>query len=231
MQNQKIQHLNKYLIVFFLFASGISMAQKNEFGIGIGGFNYAGDLMRGYHIENVKPGILGYYKYNFDNIFSVRGSLTGGIISGSDEKPIDPFAANRQGSFQSTIIEISGIMEYNFLDFRKGKGSIRWSPYFFTGLSCFTFFGGDQDLNGSSTVQLALPFGGGFKYAVNPSITLNLEIGIRKLFFDHIDGFSDGDVTNKNYQYGNKYDKDWYNFVGFSISYLLWEIPCPYDFY
>ena len=187
--------------------------------------------MRGYHIENVKPGIVGYYKMNFDQIFSVRASLTGGLISGSDKKPIDPFAANREGSFQSTIVEVAGIVEYNFLDFKTDLRRIRWSPYMFVGLSGFTFFGGDQDLDGSSTVQLALPFGGGFKYAINPNITLNLEIGVRTLFFDRLDGFSDGDYTTKNYQYGNKYDNDWYNFVGFSISYIIWDIPCPYDFY
>ncbi len=209
----------------------VCSAQFSEIGAGIGGFNYAGDLMRGYQIENVKPGILGYYKMNLDNIFSVRASLTGGFISGSDDKPIDPFATNRKGSFHSTIIEAAGLIEYNFLDFKADKVHIRWSPYMFTGLGVFTFIGGDQDLNGTSNVQLALPFGGGFKYAINPNLTLNLEIGIRKLFTDHLDGYSDGDITNKNYQYGNKYDKDWYNFVGFSISYTIWDIPCPYDFY
>ena len=214
-----------------MFSSTLSFSQRNEFGIGIGGFNYAGDLMRGYQIENVKPGVVGYYRMNLDNIFSLRASLTGGWIGGTDENPIDAFAVRRQGSFQSTIVEISGILEYNFLDFKGEDVGIRWSPYFFFGIGGFTFFGGDQDLNGSSTVQLAIPFGGGFKYAINPNITLNLEIGVRKLFFDHLDGFSDGDITNKNYQYGNKYDNDWYNFVGFSVSYLIWDIPCPYDFY
>lgn len=188
--------------------------------------------MRGYHIDNVKPGILGYYKRNLDNIFSVRASITGGLISGSDKTPIDPFAANRNASFQSTIIEVAGVIEYNFLDYKaEHVRGTRWSPYFFTGISGYTFFGGDQELEGNSTVQLAIPFGGGFKYQINPSITLNLEIGIRKLFFDHLDGYSDGDITNKNYQYGNKYDMDWYNFVGFSVSYLIWDIPCPFDFY
>ena len=214
-----------------VFAFGAPATAPAEIGVGVGGFNYAGDLMRGYHIENVKPGIVGYYKMNFDQIFSVRASLTGGLISGSDKNPIDPFAANREGSFQSTIVEVAGIVEYNFLDFKTDLRRIRWSPYMFVGLSGFTFFGGDQDLDGSSTVQLALPFGGGFKYAVNPNITLNLEIGVRALFFDQLDGYSDGDINNKNYQYGNKYDNDWYNFVGFSISYIIWNIPCPYDFY
>ena len=59
----------------------IGYAQRHEFGVGVGGFNYAGDLMRGYHIDNIKPGLVGYYKMNFDNIVSVRAGLTGGIIS------------------------------------------------------------------------------------------------------------------------------------------------------
>ena len=223
--------LRNYILLFLLFLSSLALAQKNEFGVGVGGFNYAGDLMRGYHIENVKPGILGYYKMNLDNIFSIRASVTGGLISGSDTNPIDPFASNRKGSFQSTIVEVAGMLEYNFLDYKADHVQFRWTPYMSVGISGFTFFGGGQDLNGSSKVQLAIPFGGGFKYQINPNIALNLEIGIRKLFFDHLDGYSDGDITNKNYQYGNKYDKDWYNFVGFSISYLIWEIPCPYDFY
>lgn len=219
------------ILLFFLSISNLTIAQFSEFGVGVGGFNYAGDLMRGYHIENVKPGIVGYYKMNLDNIFSVRASLSGGLISGSDNNPIDPFAANRKGSFQSTIVEAAAMLEYNFLDYKSEHALIRWSPYMLVGISGFTFFGGDQNLNGNSRVQVAIPFGGGFKYAINPNITLNLEVGIRKLFFDHLDGYSDGDITNKNYQYGNKYDKDWFNFVGFSISYLLWKIPCPYDFY
>mgnify|MGYP003718992009 CR=1 FL=1 len=32
---------------------------------------------------------------------------------------------------------------------------------------------------------------------------------------------------NKNYQYGNYNDKDFYYFTGFSISYIFYKIPCP----
>lgn len=220
-----------FLVILLFHVFQGAYAQRNEFGVGVGGFNYAGDLMRGYPIENVKPGIVAFYKRNFDNIFSVRGSLTGGLISGSDDNPIDPFGANRRASFQSTLVELGGMLEYNFLDFKAAQVQFRWSPYMMLGVSGFTFFGGDQELNGSSSAQLALPFGGGFKFVLSPNLLLNVEIGIRKVFFDRLDGYSDGDITNKNYQYGNKYDDDWYNFVGVSISYIIWDIPCPYDFY
>jgi len=209
----------------------LSFSQRNEFGLGIGGLNYAGDLMRGYHFDNVKPGFVGYYKRNLDPIISVRISVTAGLLSGSDQNPIDAFAANRNASFQTTLAELGGIFEYNFLNYKTNQVGFRWSPYFMAGISAFTIFGGEPDKNGSRFVELAIPFGGGFKYQINPNITLNLEIGVRKLFMDQLDGYSDGDITNKNYQYGNKYDQDWYNFVGFSVSYLIWDVPCPYDFY
>jgi hypothetical protein len=223
--------LRKLLVFFLLTASFSVSAQRNEIGLGGGVFNYAGDMMRAYPVYNVKPGIVGYYKYNFDNIFSARAALTAGFISGSDSKPIDAFAAQRNGSFNSTIVDVSAQLEFNFLNFKSDKRHIRWSPYFATGIGVFTFFGGNQDLAGTSNVQLNIPFGGGFKYAINPYLTLNLEIGIRKLFTDRLDGYSEGDIFNKNYQYGNKYDKDWFNFVGLSVSYMIWDIPCPYDFY
>jgi hypothetical protein len=214
-----------------LLAPTVLLAQKNEFGVGAGVFNYAGDLMRGYHVENAKPGLIAYYKRNFDNIFCARGSLTGGMLSGTDAKPIDPFGAKRAGSFQSGLIEAAATVEYNFLDFKAEHVRVRWSPFLFVGVGGFAFFGGNQDLQGSSRIQMNLPFGGGVKYAINQNIVFNFEVGIRRLFFDRIDGYSDGDITNKNYQYGNKYDNDWYNFVGISVSYIIWDIPCPYDFY
>jgi hypothetical protein len=176
-------------LIFLLAAAKGSFAQYNEVGGGIGAFNYAGDLMRGYHVTNTKPGIVAFYRRNFDNIFSFRSSITAGIISGNDDNPIDQFAALRGGSFQLTVVELGGMLEFNFLDFKKDPRRIRWSPYMMVGLSGFAIAGGDFDLKGSSPLQVALPFGGGFKYAINRKVTLNIEVGIRKLFFDHLDGF------------------------------------------
>ena len=218
------------LLIFILIAT-TSFAQRHEFGVGVGGFNYAGDLMRGYQIDNVRPGLVGYYKRNLSNIFSVRASLTGGMIGGSDENPIDPFATNRGASFSTTLAEAAAIIEYNFLNYKANHVVVRWTPYFMAGIAGFAAFGGEPDQEGNRIVEPAIPFGGGFKYQISPNITFNLEIGIRKLFYDHLDGISDGDITNKNYQYGNKHDQDWYNFIGLSVSYLIWDVPCPYDFY
>ena len=77
-----------------------------------------------------------------------------------------------------------------------------------------------------SNVQLSIPFGGGMKYVVNPKWYIAFEIGIRKTFFDYLDNISDEDPSFKNYQYGNRYDKDNYFFTGFSITRTFYDIPC-----
>ncbi len=219
-----------------IFFAGIlipwqSRAQRDEFGIGAGVMNYAGDMVRGYDLSYMRPGGVLYYKLNLNHMMGVRFGFTGGMLSGGDRHPIDAFAAKRDGSFQTGIVELSALFEYHFLDIRDEKNNIKWTPYIFFGVGGFAMLGGNVDTKGRSLTQPVLPFGIGAKHVLSKRLTLNFEIGIRKMFFDYLDGYSDGDIKIKNYQYGNKYDDDWYNYAGISISYLLYEIPCPFDFY
>lgn len=218
------------LLSVFIFLAAPVHAQRDEFGIGVGMMNYAGDLARGYVPGNIRPGGQIFYKYNLSNLLGIRFGITGGLLSGTDKYPIDDFAENRGGSFQTGIIEINVLFEYHFLDIRDEKNNVKWTPYIFFGIGGFAMIG-NVDTKGRSLAQPVLPFGIGAKHALSKRLTLNFEIGLRKMFFDYLDGYSDGDIRIKNYQYGNKYDDDWYNYVGVSISYLLYEIPCPFDFY
>jgi len=78
-----------------------------------------------------------------------------------------------------------------------------------------------------SNIQLAIPFGGGIKYVLNPKYYVAFEFGMRKTFFDYLDNISDGNPQYKNYQYGNVFDNDNYFFAGFTLTYTFYDIPCP----
>ena len=221
-----------FIFAAALLFTGPVAAQKHQLGVGLGGFNYAGDLARGYPLASVRPGGQISYRYNFSNLVSVKGGVTGGLLSGSDKaQPIDDFARQRQGSFQSTIVELSAVIEYNFIDYKDPKSLANWSPYMFIGIAGFGAFGTAPSGQNSSPVQPAIPFGIGVKYQASKRVEFSLEAGVRKVFYDYLDGYSDGDRSQKNYQYGNKYDDDWYNYIGFSMNYTIFYIPCPYDFY
>ena len=211
-----------------LFISG-AQSQAIEVGAGIGGLNYAGDLVRGFKFKHIRPGVFGFYKFNFSDVVSTRVSLTFGKVTGDDSDPIDPAADLRDATFSANALEATLTFEYNFLDFKHDKSPIRWSPYLFGGFG-FTRFTGVDTNEEFSEIQPVIPIGIGFKHSVGKKFSASFEIGARKTFFDLLDGISGGDVTNKNFQFGNPSDDDWYYFFGISLSYIFYNIPCPFPY-
>jgi hypothetical protein len=79
-------------------------------------------------------------------------------------------------------------------------------------------------------VQPAIPMGVGVKYQLSKKLDIGIEASARVTFFDMLDGVSGSDDLLKDYDYGNKYDFDTYFFLGFTINYIFYFIPCPFDY-
>ncbi|MEJ0054584.1 MAG: DUF6089 family protein [Bacteroidota bacterium] len=225
----KLSSLSVGLLVTLTVTSGFSqISQRSEVGVGLGTFNYTGDLVRSYNFGFSRPAATIFYRSNISKVVSFRASLTAGKVSGSDKSvPIDAFSVKRNDSFDVFLSEISGVYEYHFLDWRENRRRLRFTPYLFAGLALFNISGVPQKTVEYSNVQLSIPFGGGIKYVLNPRYYLSLELGIRKTFFDYLDNISDADLSSKNYQYGNKFDYDTYYFLGITITRTFYDIPCP----
>lgn len=208
-------------------ASG-QITQRSEVGFGLGTFNYTGDLVRTYDFTNSQPAATIFYRANISKVISFRASFTAGKLSASDaNSPIDAFAVQRNASFDIFLSEVSGVYEYHFLDWRDNIRRLRFTPYVFAGLALFNMSGVKDKAEQYSTIQLAVPFGGGMKYVINPKYYIALEFGIRKTFFDYLDNISDGDKAYKNFQYGNANDYDNYFFLGVTLTRTFYDIPCP----
>ncbi len=219
------------LVGLMVFAYSAS-AQKSEIGVGIGTFNYTGDLARTYNILNSKPAATVFYRSNLSKVISFRAALTGGKIGASDKRPIDAFAERRNAAFNLFLMEASTVMEYHFMNWRDDKHIMRFTPYLFAGLGIFGLSGTQNKTSEYSNVQGAIPFGLGLKYIINPKWYIGLEVGARKTFFDYLDNVSTGsNQLIKNFQYGNPHDNDSYYFVGLSITRTFYEIPCPINPY
>ena len=225
--------LRPLLLLFFLLfllLPNQGQAQKHEVGLGIGGFNYTGDLVRDFAVRHVRPGFGLLYRYNVNNHLSVRGALHTGWLAGSDEPPYDPLAVQRDTSFSTSLTELSGVVEYHFLDWKNSVRPFRWTPYFFVGMGV-SFQGPHvEETESYSRTQPVIPFGIGAKYMITPVWVLALEGGVRKTFTDYLDNISGGDPAVKNFAYGNDYTNDWYYYIGVSLSYTFYSIPCPYHF-
>lgn len=222
--------LAKYFILPLLFIGcfcNAQISQKSEIGGGLGVFNYTGDIVSTYDLTTAKPAVTVFYRSNLSRVVSFRTSLTGGQLAASDkDNPQDAFAKKRAASFDIFLLELSGAFEYHFLDWRDDKRKLRFTPYLFAGVALFGISGTPNKTAAYSNVQLAIPFGGGMKYVLNPKYYISFEIGIRKTFFDYLDNISGGNPSLKNYQYGNPNDNDNYFFTGISLTYTFYDIPC-----
>ncbi|MEO9872218.1 type IX secretion system protein PorG [Ekhidna sp.] len=220
--------MRKLIPIFFVIISLSSSAQFMEFGGGLGTMNYSGDLVRGYSFSTSSLAGTAFYRMNFSEILTIKLALTVGKVRGS-ETPIDAFAIQRDHAFNSTILEVSSVFEYHFLDFKSENSRVNYSPYIFGGIGFINFSDAPAD-EGVGKIQPVLPVGVGFKYLIQKKYTIGFEAGARKTFFDYLDGISDGDQAIKDYQYGNPKDDDWYFFTGLSFSITLFNIPCPFPY-
>lgn len=225
----------RWFLKKLLFVSGLFLVttaygqilQRSEIGFGLGTFNYTGDLTRTYNLAFSKPAATVFYRSNISKVISFRTSFTGGKVGASDKNnPIDALAVKRASSFNVFLLELSGVFEYHFLNWRDDKRRLRFTPYLFAGVGLFGISGYQQKSAAYSNVQLSIPYGVGMKYVLNPRYYISLEFGIRKTFFDYLDNVSWKDNGIKNYKYGNPNDNDTYFFTGITLTYTFYEIPC-----
>jgi hypothetical protein len=195
------------LTAFFCFSSAISQPlQIGLFG-GIG--NYKGDLVDKVYVGRfTKPAIGLTVSYELTERLNIRAGLTQAKVEGDDKFNTKTYLQLRNINFQSSISEFSLLGEFNIFNL----SNIKWTPYVFGGLAVYHFNPYTYDAAGTkqflkplstegqgiagyntkpySLTQLALPFGGGIKYAISDKVRIGLEVGIRKLFTDYLDDIS-----------------------------------------
>ncbi|MDF1866309.1 MAG: DUF6089 family protein [Saprospiraceae bacterium] len=189
-------------IIFLVFTTNSARAQYGEIGAYIGTSTYVGDLSEQEFNGNFQAmlGILG--RYNFTPNLSVKASLTKGTIASDDADSKFEEIRMRNLNFRSDIIELSVTGEWNLIPFaiREEKTA---SPYLFLGLGGYYFNPQAQwkgewhnlhDLHTErqdySRLQLAVPFGLGFKFNMSYKVNFGLEFGVRKTFTDYLDDVS-----------------------------------------
>ncbi len=216
-------------VIFILFSSLLiapaCFAQLNDIGIGIGGFNSTGDLTRKYDLVNERPAATIFFRSNISDAIGIRYGLTGGWLSGKSKNIGDSLST--PVSFNYGLVEGSVLIEYHFLDYKSKSARIHWSPFLFGGAGIFVPLGNFGHDIKYSVVQPVIPLGFGIKYHINPKLDIGAEASTRITFFDYLDKVSD--VSN-NFRYTNKYNYDVYYFVGITLYYTFYLIPCPYDY-
>ncbi len=218
------------IFLFVLIGNTPAKAQLSEIGFQAGVFNFTGDLSRNYNLQSQRPAGSVFFKANISQAASLRYGFSGGMLSGNDQYSNDPFNQIRDDSFNVFLLEGYALLEFYFLDYKSKHALIHWTPYLNFGLGLFSFFGEKAEENDFFPIQPAIPLGVGIKYQLSKKFDIGIEVSARATFFDEIDGVSGPDNNRKNYDYGNKYDFDSYYFIGFTLNYTFYFIPCPYGY-
>ena len=209
--------LNKIILsIILIISSSTNISAQyepnKEFGI-LGGTGYYIGDMNSNHFNNlhVAGGIT--YRVNFDRRFSFKSSALYTNIYADDANSSDPIKLNRDLSFKSDILELSGQIEFNFLPYETGNSLYSWSPFVFIGAAIYNHNpkaeasdGKWYDLQELGTegqgttsfpnrkkyalTQLSMPFGGGVKIGVSENFNIILEYGLRKTSTDYLDDVS-----------------------------------------
>lgn len=236
-----------------------------------GAANYSGDLQaKRISFQNAGPHIGLGLSYNINSQLAVRGAASYMKVKGSDASSSSgKDLSTRNLSFKTSIWEAQLALEYTFLDLEERT----ISPYVFAGVAAFHFNPYAFDTAGNKVYlrtlttegqglpeypdrklyknnQLAIPFGGGFKFALGARTQLGIELGLRKLFTDYLDDVSGryadsailaagrgpqavafafrGREVNPTASYpaenairGNPKNKDWYYTTGIHLRYTL----------
>lgn len=264
--------MNKYYNLLFLclLISVISSAQRFHVGVFGGLAAYNGDLTEKIFPKKVTNGAIGITgNYELTDHVMLRAGLTYSIVGGADRFSDKADTRQRNLAFETKLVEFSAMGEYYLLDLYE----TRYSPYVFAGLAVFHFNPYAYDVNKQkvflkplstegqgilgypdrkpySLTQLAIPFGGGVKFAVTENIRVGLELGLRKTFTDYLDDVSKnyidendllaakgqlavdmsyrGDEAGgsptypiKDAQRGSPKSKDYYYFTGIHLTYKL----------
>ena len=191
-----------------LLTTTFAEAQRVHIGLFGGLAAYNGDLTDKIFPKKVTNGAIGVtVNYELKDQIMLRGGLTYAVTGGADRYSDKSDLVARNLSFETSILELSLVGEYYFLNLYDH----RISPYVFGGLAVYHFNpyaynGGNkvylkplstegQGIAGYpgreySLTQFAMPFGGGVKFAISENLRVGIEVGLRKLFTDYFDDVS-----------------------------------------
>lgn len=201
-----------------------SHAQRPELGLSAGLSFYNGDLSpadASQYLDFAHPAYGIFGKLHVSNHFAIRISGNYGHLSGDDAFSNVP---ERGLSFKTAFLEGYLAAEWTVFRLFIAKGSLITGPYIFAGAGGYRFnprrqindewvslqpygtegqglpgYGEPYNLN-----QLALPFGGGWKFVIRDRIVIGAEVGARFLFTDYIDDVSGMPVVYNDFIENNR---------------------------
>lgn len=176
--------------------------------------------LRDLELSQSRLAFSGGMRYRIAQWFALHPRITYGKVAGDDKLTTEFFRNYRNLNFKSNILEVAVTGELSFIKEQMGRRyrlrgvrgirNIEISAYGFAGIGAF-YFNPKGELNGKfyalqplgtegqgaietrkkyKRIQVCVPLGLGFKYAIDRNWSVGLELGLRHTFTDYIDDVS-----------------------------------------
>lgn len=268
-----------FLVPVMTFAQN-AIVQEGEFGVGIGAGHYFGDLNTRASLNRPKIAAGIFFRKNFGNYIALRLSANYARLGYSDiYNTYNEYMYRRNLSFNSNIWELALQGDFNFFKFIPGEPGYSFTPYITIGGGVFNYdpfayldgtkynlrsLGTEGQGNAQypdrkpyNSMAICVPFGVGFKYALNERMNIGFEIVHRFTTTDYLDDVSktyvspsvfpslaDGTpspaqrLSDRSYelgepigipgrQRGNSQQKDQFTTALFYVTFNLQSYRCP----
>ena len=245
-----------FIILIWLWGSGLANAQAFEAGLNIGGGNYVGDIGQEYYFNPNKIGFGGVFKRTVNPWYSIRLNLQYFQIDANDLEAESMGRHIRQLSAKAQLINFSVGFEYNLVPrnpFLKLRSLHRLTPYMFAGVGISNYSGhlykhkldntngfdhvknktGSYSYNGAG---LNIPMILGVKFKATRRLIFSLEAGAYYFFTDNLDGTwafykKMDNQGSKLRPTTNLNSNDWYTFSSFGLLYTFGDLDCYFNLF
>ncbi len=188
---------------------------KFDLGGGIGMSGYLGDANESSLFKHI--GVAGNvsFRYLANTRWNIRGLLSVMTLSGNTADWENALPDNANYSFKSTVFDLGGRFEFNFLPYGIGenyKKLRRCTPYLSLGVGATL-----ASCDGNTFIAPNIPMAFGVKYKLRQRLNLSAEFSMTKVFGDKVDGKQLTDL----YKIKSSFMKntDWYSSIVISLSY------------
>jgi opacity protein-like surface antigen len=189
-----------------------SAVAKYEWGLNLGAYIYQGDLEpdRLGSLKTIRPGIAVSFARILTPSFSLRANFNLASLKGDETKYDPEYRKYRAFKFTNSVKELNVMGQWNILG--TARYMTKFEPYLFAGVG-LSFMKVTRDYSGfiseyfspeeNLPARLArdleqrtrrtvavIPAGGGLRYNLSSSVTLNTETTYRFTRSDYIDGYS-----------------------------------------
>lgn len=206
----------RYITLVLALISLASYSQFGEVGVFGGVSYYIGDLNPGKHFLSPRPAFGGVARVNLNPRWAFMANFYLGSVTGDDY--VSKANLTRGLNFESRILDISIVTEFNFYQYFIGSKKDVVTPFIFGGVGYFHFnpvsdgvklkdIGTEGQQTGFdnrkpySLSGFSIPFGLGVKYSLNKRLGFSAYWGMRKAFTDYLD-----DVSTTYYLNGSEID-------------------------